>query len=189
MGSSQSGHFRSILPVTPICRVAQHDAAATTVAHCALLSAENLYGARLPHDLSDASTLIQRKIHMSRRTRHGARNGQGRTHVAEIRSGSGLIQFARKRPLLVVGLGIGLGMALGALLPWSRMEDELLGDQAERLKDTVRDLASDGYEKVRSVAQKTYESAADTIQGTEKSVSGNGATLGTDTNVPTSDAV
>jgi hypothetical protein len=118
---------------------------------------------------------------MSRRTRHAAQNEQGRTHVAERRSG--LRRLARQRPLLVVGLGIGLGMALGALLPWSRMEDELLGDQAERLKDTVRDLASDCYEKVKSVAQKTYESATDTIQGTEKSNSANGATLGTNTNV------
>ena len=81
-------------------------------------------------------------------------------------------QFARERPLLVVGAGVAVGMALGALLPWSRMEDELLGEQAEKLKESARDLASEGYEKVKSVAQHTYEAASDTLRGESKGGSG-----------------
>jgi ElaB/YqjD/DUF883 family membrane-anchored ribosome-binding protein len=83
------------------------------------------------------------------------------------RSGSSLRQFARERPLLVVGAGVAVGMTLGALLPWSRMEDELLGEQGEKLRDSAREFASDGFDKVKSVAQRTYESASETLRGSE----------------------
>jgi hypothetical protein len=72
-----------------------------------------------------------------------------------------------------VGLGIALGMALGALLPWDRIDEEYLGDQAEKLKDGALDLASDGYDKVKSAAQNAYESAAETL-GVNKNGSGSG---------------
>ena len=80
---------------------------------------------------------------------------------------SGFAAFMRQRPLLVVGAGVAVGMALGALLPWSRIEDELLGDQAEKLKDGARELASDGYEKAKSVAQRGYRAASESLVGTE----------------------
>ena len=41
----------------------------------------------------------------------------------------------------------------------------MLGDQAERLKDSARGMASEGYEKVKSVAQRTYEAATETLKG------------------------
>jgi ElaB/YqjD/DUF883 family membrane-anchored ribosome-binding protein len=68
-----------------------------------------------------------------------------------------------ERPSLVVGLGIGVGTALGALLPWNRIDTEYLGDQAEKLADNALELAGDGYEKVKSAAQTTYDTAAETL--------------------------
>jgi len=64
---------------------------------------------------------------------------------------------------LVVGLGIGVGMALGALLPWDRIDGEFIGDQAEKLTDGALDFANDSYEKVKSAAQSTYDTAAETL--------------------------
>jgi ElaB/YqjD/DUF883 family membrane-anchored ribosome-binding protein len=105
---------------------------------------------------------------MTRRSRRAAHHaGRAESPVAVRDSRSGLRQFARERPLLVVGAGVALGMALGALLPWSRIEDDLWGEQAEKLKDGAIELASDGYEKVRSVAQSTYEAATETLRGGE----------------------
>jgi hypothetical protein len=82
------------------------------------------------------------------------------------RTRSGFARFARERPLLVAGAGIGLGMALGALLPWRIVEDEYFGEQTERLKDSALELANDGYEKAKSVAQRGYEAAAEMMGGT-----------------------
>jgi ElaB/YqjD/DUF883 family membrane-anchored ribosome-binding protein len=99
----------------------------------------------------------------NRSARRAAIHGTGGSSAS--RSGSS--QFMRQRPLLVVGAGVAFGMALGALLPWSRIEDELLGDQAEKLKDGARELASDGYEKAKSVAQRGYRAASEILVGTE----------------------
>jgi ElaB/YqjD/DUF883 family membrane-anchored ribosome-binding protein len=102
---------------------------------------------------------------MARRTR-GTRTNTANGNTAN-RSRSGLRQFARERPLLVVGAGVAVGMTLGALLPWSRMEEELLGEQAERLRDSAREFASDSFDKVKSAAQRTYESASETLRGSD----------------------
>lgn len=85
---------------------------------------------------------------------------------------SGLRRVARQRPLLVVGLGIALGMTLGALLPWDRLDDQF-GDQAAKLKDGALDLASESYDKVKSVAQNTYDTAAETL-GVSRDGAGSG---------------
>ena len=120
---------------------------------------------------------------MARRTGRAAGNGANR-------AGTSVSQFAREQPLLVAGIGFALGVALGALLPLTRAEGELLGEQADRLKDKASDLVSEGYEKVKSVAQDTYKAAVETAQdqtdrltgktsGTEPT-SGTGQTYGTD---------
>jgi ElaB/YqjD/DUF883 family membrane-anchored ribosome-binding protein len=92
---------------------------------------------------------------------------------------SSFTQFVRDRPLLVVGAGVALGMALGALLPWSRIEDELLGDQAERLKDGAVEMASEGYDKAKSVARRGFEAAREIVRGSDSNAdSGDSATIG-----------
>lgn len=130
-----------------------------------------------------ASSLMERTTTMARRTGRAAGNGANR-------AGTSVSQFAREQPLLVAGIGFALGVALGALLPLTRAEGELLGEQADRLKDKASDLVSEGYEKVKSVAQDTYKAAVETAQdqtdrltgktsGTEPT-SGTGQTYGTD---------
>jgi len=73
-------------------------------------------------------------------------------------------RLAREQPLLVAGVGFVLGVALGALFPLSRMENEILGEQADRLKESAKELATEGYEKVKTVAQRTYEAATETLK-------------------------
>lgn len=99
----------------------------------------------------------------NRRARRAAAHNEN--HQSGGRSVSGLTQFARERPLVVVGLGIFFGMVLGALLPWDAIDEEYLSEQAGKLKDSALDLASDGYDKVKSAAQSAYETANDTLRG------------------------
>lgn len=81
--------------------------------------------------------------------------------------GSSFTDLARKRPLLVVGAGVIVGMAIGGLLPWSRMENELLADKADKLKDGAKELASNGVERLKSVAQHAYGAANDALRESE----------------------
>lgn len=116
-----------------------------------------------------------------------ARRAAGRTasHESGRRTGSRLTRVARERPLLVVGLGIVLGMALGTLLSWDRIDDEFFGDQAAKLKDGALDLASESYEKVKSVAQTSYDTAAEMVGvSTDGSRLGESSTAGPRMNEP-----
>ncbi|HSC20068.1 MAG TPA: DUF3618 domain-containing protein [Rhizomicrobium sp.] len=109
-----------------------------------------------------ASSLMERTTEMARRTGRAASNTASRT-------GSGIGQLAREQPLLVAGVGFAIGVALGALIPLSRMENDMLGEQAEKLKDSAKELASEGYERVKSVAQRTYDAASEKLRGDEDS--------------------
>ena len=125
-----------------------------------------------------ASSLMERTTEMARRTGRAAGNTASRT-------GSGIGQLAREQPLLVAGVGFALGVALGALIPLSRMENDLLGEQAEKLKDSAKELASEGYERVKSVAQRTYDAASEKLRGEEENTasqaaSSTGESTGTD---------
>lgn len=112
-----------------------------------------------------ASSVMERTTEMARRTGRAA-------GTTASRAGSGVGTLAREQPLLVAGVGFAIGVALGALLPLSRLENSMLGEQAEKLKDRARELADEGYEKVKTVAQRTYDAAAETLRSeTEKNES------------------
>jgi len=104
-----------------------------------------------------ASSLMERTNEMATRTRHAV----GRQ---ASQAGSGIGQLAREQPLMVAGVGFALGVALGLLIPLSRAEREVLGEQAEKLKDKASELASEGYERAKGVAQRAYDAASDTIK-------------------------
>jgi ElaB/YqjD/DUF883 family membrane-anchored ribosome-binding protein len=131
---------------------------ATDTAHTALHQSGEAFSGAADTVGQAASSLMERTNEMARRTGRAASNTASRT-------GSGIGQLAREQPYLVAGVGFALGVALGALLPLTRQENEMLGEQAERLKDSARDMASEGYEKVKSVAQRTYEAASETLKG------------------------
>jgi hypothetical protein len=55
------------------------------------------------------------------------------------------------QPLVVAALGL----AIGAALPRSRAEDELMGDAAERAREAARDVAEAGYRQARDIVEDT----------------------------------
>ncbi|MBV9571730.1 MAG: DUF3618 domain-containing protein [Alphaproteobacteria bacterium] len=139
---------------------------ATGFAHTALHKSGEAISSAADAVGEAASSVKERTTEMARRTGRAASN-------TASRAGSGVGQLAREQPLLVAGVGFAIGVALGALLPLSRLENSMLGEQAEKLKGRARELADEGYEKVKSVAQRTYDAAAETIRSeTEKSEAG-----------------
>jgi|KBSMisStandDraft_5_1062788.scaffolds.fasta_scaffold25178_3 hypothetical protein len=152
---------------------------ATDLAHAALQKSGETLGSAKDAVGQTASSLMERTNEMARRT------GRAAGHTAG-RAGSGIGRLAREQPLLVAGVGFALGVALGALFPLSRMENEMLGEQADKLKESAKELASEGYEKVKTVAQRTYEAATETLKsqtegqtGFDSTASGSGADTGT----------
>ena len=70
-----------------------------------------------------------------------------------------------------------MGMAFGALLPWRLVDEEFLGEQADKLKEGAVELATDGYEKAKSVAQKGYDAATEALRS-DGSASGESSASG-----------
>ncbi len=68
-----------------------------------------------------------------------------------------------EQPLAVAAIGLAIGAALGALLPRSRTEDELMGDAAERTRETARHMAEAGYRQARDVVEDTMRHVTDEL--------------------------
>lgn len=72
-------------------------------------------------------------------------------------SGRSFIGFCREQPLVLVGLGVALGAAIGALLPSTETEDRLMGDASDETKRRVQNAAEEQYEKVKAVGERGLE--------------------------------
>ncbi len=84
-----------------------------------------------------------------------------------------LKQF-REQPLVGGALAFAVGAAIGAALPHTDKEDEMLGDAADTLKANVSDqasglvdqgkeIASDAYDKAVAVASEVHDTAKERI--------------------------
>ena len=72
-----------------------------------------------------------------------------------------LVDFGREQPLIVAATGIVLGAIIGALLPPTQIEDQLVGETSDAAKDRLREIAGEQYAKVKDVAERTVEGALD----------------------------
>lgn len=61
-----------------------------------------------------------------------------------------------REPLLIAGLGVIVGAAIGAALPNTRAEHRMMGEHRERLLGKGKELAQSGMEKAGAAAQATY---------------------------------
>jgi ElaB/YqjD/DUF883 family membrane-anchored ribosome-binding protein len=75
-------------------------------------------------------------------------------------AGRGFVDFCKEQPVVLVGLGLAIGAAIGALLPVSRTEDRLLGEASKRIKEQARELAESAYEAGGDAASKATGQAA-----------------------------
>ncbi|QYO76066.1 DUF3618 domain-containing protein [Devosia salina] len=92
--------------------------------------------------------------------RHGA--GQAASaiqHQAGHLNQMIMTQF-RDQPMVGGALAFALGAALGSSLPHTAQEDEVMGKQADAVKDRIGDAAADLYEEGKYKASEAYEEAS-----------------------------
>ena len=72
--------------------------------------------------------------------------------------------FCKDQPLVVAGVGIALGAALGAAIPQTGAENRLMGEAADSLKDKAQRFVADplksANETAKSVGEKLVDEAA-----------------------------
>jgi hypothetical protein len=78
--------------------------------------------------------------------------------------GGELARLAREQPLVVAAAGLALGAAVAALIPRTKVEDEMLGDASDAVKHAAGDIAAEGFEKVSTTASTIVEGLKKTAQ-------------------------
>lgn len=85
-------------------------------------------------------------------------------------------EFIHEQPLVAAGIALTVGAILGALLPSTRRESELMGSRSEEFKRSVKreaeSLAEEGQRRVKSAAESAAEAARRKLTGAESEASG-----------------
>lgn len=144
-------------------------------------------GERLQGAASGASSAINRATHDARDALGGAANAVGnalgstqerlgaagssvykggrsfaRGTTSRARDAQGWASDAIQRePLITAAVGAAIGLALGALLPKTSVEDTQFGAASDELKHRAKDLASDGIAQAKEVASETFDALKD----------------------------
>jgi gas vesicle protein len=66
---------------------------------------------------------------------------------------------AERNPLGLVAGGAALGFVIGLLVPSTSVEDEHMGEMADRLKDTAKETGQDALDRGKAVAESAIETA------------------------------
>jgi ElaB/YqjD/DUF883 family membrane-anchored ribosome-binding protein len=72
-----------------------------------------------------------------------------------------LVHQIDEHPFAAAGAALGLGLLAGFLMPKSRMEDRLMGETADQLKDQAWEVAQRGREVVQATGQVAMEQVRD----------------------------
>lgn len=103
-----------------------------------------------------AHRLGERAHEMTDSVREGAAHARDAAQRGGERIRNEYQHLLREQPLLLGGLGLALGAALGAMAPRTETEDELLGEYSSRLKREARHQGQEQYQR----AKETVERAA-----------------------------
>jgi Protein of unknown function (DUF3618) len=90
----------------------------------------------------------------ARRTGAQARYYRGRAR-------EGFLQTLQRQPLVLGALGLAAGAVLGAALPPTRREDELMGDTSDDLKQRAWAAGREGYARAEAAAGAAYTAAGE----------------------------
>jgi len=70
-----------------------------------------------------------------------------------IAASRGVFDFCKDQPLVLAGLGLAIGAALGAAIPETEAEDRLMGEAADQVKEQAQAIASDQLQHAKEVGQ------------------------------------
>jgi hypothetical protein len=89
--------------------------------------------------------------------RAAASAGRAATTVGS--SGRDFMDFCREQPLVLAGIGLAVGAAMGAWLPRTQTEDQLMGDVSDEVKEQTKEFAGEQLEKAKKVGERAYDAA------------------------------
>jgi ElaB/YqjD/DUF883 family membrane-anchored ribosome-binding protein len=100
--------------------------------------------------------------------RHSAHDARDQLHTQTAQLKGQFNSALKDQPLVIAAIGIALGAVLGAAIPSSRKEDQLMGSTSDKLTSSVK---SKGQEALSAAKETVREHAADL--GAGQSAGGN----------------
>lgn len=97
-------------------------------------------------------------MHQARDTAQTVRESTGEIGQRTMQSFNSMLD---QQPLLIGAIGVALGALVGAMLPRTQMEDELLGETRDQLRDAITEQSGELYERGKVTATEVYRAAAD----------------------------
>ena len=88
----------------------------------------------------------------------------GRMSDRAGRAQRSMSELVESEPLILAGLGIALGAAIGAMMPATRTEQRFMGEKLDEWKDDASDMARSEWEKTKSVAKDVASAAQEEIE-------------------------
>ncbi len=104
-----------------------------------------------------AGAVIDQAGHAMRQAQHTAADVQQNA----MRMSRDAIRMLEDQPLVMGALAFAAGAALGATLPRTAQEDELMGEAADNLKREAGHVAADLYEQGKEKAGEIYDNVSD----------------------------
>lgn len=77
---------------------------------------------------------------------------------------AGLMRIVREQPLVVGALGLALGALIGAAMPRSRTEDELMGEAADEMKQSASEAVRGYYGEAKDAAGRIADRVRDAAE-------------------------
>ena len=85
--------------------------------------------------------------------------GRSATAIGEsaANSANSFAAFLKDEPLVLAGIGVALGAAIGAMFPASETEDRLMGEASDNVKEVAGELVEREWQKGKEAAEKAFE--------------------------------
>nr|WP_292360772.1 hypothetical protein [Mesorhizobium sp.] len=88
-------------------------------------------------------------------------NSAAATADLATQAGRSAQQLMEDQPLALAAVGLAIGVAIGAMLPHTQVEDERLGGYREQLQDKAEDALEEGVDQAKQVAAEVYQTASE----------------------------
>lgn len=107
--------------------------------------------------------------------RHGASSATHSVRHGARRASDGMQRLLDENPMAAAGIGIAVGALLGALVPSTRKEDEMLGQHSDRLTGKAKEFARSGADTLKDAGRQVMASSKSETEGSQEASSASSA--------------
>jgi hypothetical protein len=113
---------------------------------------------------SSGPSMGERSRGMAQNARSRASELSQRSQQQYYRTKDTLTHMAEEQPLMLGALGLAVGALLGAMVPPTRREDELMGETRDKFLERGKEMARQRAEAAKASAQRVAETAKSSAQ-------------------------